>query len=78
MQFWLGKFYRFGIEKGNSGPTSLYFKTQREKLKIREENGFSLINITSQKVDINLHICGGHQGSEEDDGSVKEVINLKV
>ena len=54
------------------------FLDVNEKLKIREENGFSLINITSQKVDINLHICGGHQGSEEDDGSVKEVINLKV
>ena len=54
------------------------FLDVNEKLKIKEENGFSLINITSQKVKINLHICGGHQGSGEDDGSVKEVINLQV
>ena len=54
------------------------FLDVNEKLKIREENGFSLINITNQKVDINLHMCGGHGGSEEDDGSVKKVINLQV
>jgi len=54
------------------------FLEVNEELKIKEQNGFSIIEINKEKVEINLYLCGGHSSSIEDDGSVKEVVKLRV